>query len=65
MPAKAGIQKHLIFLDSGSPPAFAGVGRNDARNYSANSRDTILAFQSKNIVSCDRPVEALQYQLTY
>ena len=32
MPAKAGIQKHLIFLDSGSPPAFAGVGWNDERN---------------------------------
>jgi hypothetical protein len=32
MPAKAGIQKHPIFLDSGSPPAFAGVDRNDGRN---------------------------------
>ena len=30
MPAKAGIQKSLKFLDSGSPPASAGVGRNDA-----------------------------------
>jgi hypothetical protein len=32
MPEKAGIQKYLIFLDSGSPPAFAGVGRNDGQN---------------------------------
>jgi len=29
MPAKAGIQRYLKFLDSGSPPAFAGVARND------------------------------------
>jgi hypothetical protein len=30
MLAKAGIQS-LKFLDSGSPPAFAGVGRNDGK----------------------------------
>jgi hypothetical protein len=29
IPAKAGIQRYLKFLDSGSPPAFAGVARND------------------------------------
>ena len=27
--AEAGIQMPLKFLDSGSPPAFAGVARND------------------------------------
>ena len=32
MPAKAGIQERPIFLDSGSPAAFAGVGLNDGRN---------------------------------
>jgi hypothetical protein len=31
IPAKAGIQRYLKCLDSGSPPAFAGVARNDAR----------------------------------
>jgi hypothetical protein len=31
MPAKAGIQQSLKFLDSGSPPAFAGVARNDEK----------------------------------
>jgi len=29
IPAKAGIQNGLKNLDSGSPPAFAGVARND------------------------------------
>jgi|GEM_PF-2622643 len=29
IPAEAGIQKYLIILDSGSPPAFARVARND------------------------------------
>jgi hypothetical protein len=29
IPAKAGIQNSLKVLDSGSPPAFAGVARND------------------------------------
>ena len=29
IPAKAGIQHFFIILDSGSPPAFAGVARND------------------------------------
>jgi len=31
IPAKAGIQAVLNLLDSGSPPAFAGVGRNDGK----------------------------------
>jgi len=29
IPAKAGIQRSFEVLDSGSPPAFARVGRND------------------------------------
>ena len=29
IPEKAGIQISLNILDSGSPPAFAGVARND------------------------------------
>jgi len=29
IPVEAGIQMLLKFLDSGSPPAFAGVARND------------------------------------
>ena len=36
----------LIFLDSGSPPAFAGVDRNDVRKYSANFRATTLVVKA-------------------
>jgi hypothetical protein len=36
IPAEAGIQRFFEVLDSGSPPAFAGVGRNDGTNYVTN-----------------------------
>ena len=43
IPAHAGIQRSFEALDSGSPPAFAGVGRNDVGNNYVNLRDTTEA----------------------